>query len=604
LIRLFITLKDIGFRRLCLRFRHQSLRVFYSINPNYWLIRNKKLIRTPTWIAALKDLENHDLVIENIKNLENKIKKISFNFQEKERKLDFPINWNNKSWSRLWQFNLHYFDWARISIDKSFENNNCDEKLIYIENLINEWINGNSIGLGDGWHSYTLSLRIRNWIWIFRTFPNFITPLRLNSLWIQICWLYKNPENFIGGNHWLENLITLTIGSLQFKNNYSDEIYFYSIKNLKKELNTQILKDGGHEERSAAYHILILDRLIEMAFVIQDVKRERPIWLIRSIEKMLNWLLLIELKEQKFPIFNDSPIDICSDIKTVQHFAISYLNNTENSLKGIRRMLSKISKNSELASHLNYASEISKPEIVDLDDTGWLILRLPNDWEFIYKCGKSCPNHLPAHCHSDLLSFDLLKKGKPIIAECGTSLYGNNKKREFERSGAAHNVLRLSLLKNNNHKNWIEPIDIWDNFRAGRKARITNKSYKKIKNKFSIRVSHDGFKNIGVSYERIINLKRRDNGDMELNTIEIITSKKNLIANQIINFGPYLDPSLFPISISNSNSIFNIKSFWYDSYLSLGFGKTIPRKSLCYEFTMPKGKHEFSSKIFLRNKNF
>ena len=105
-------------------------------------------------------------------------------------------------------------------------------------------------------------------------FSKFSNPIKVNSLWIQICWLYKHPENFIGGNHWLENLITLTIGSLQFKNYYSDEIYIYSIKNLQKELNSQILKDGGHEERSAAYHILILDRLVEMAFVIQDIKEK------------------------------------------------------------------------------------------------------------------------------------------------------------------------------------------------------------------------------------------------------------------------------------------------------------------------------------------
>ena len=39
-------------------------------------------------------------------------------------------------------------------------------------------------------------------------------------------------------------------------------------------------------------------------------------------------------------------------------------------------MLSKISKNSELISNLDYSSEISKPEIVDLYDTGWLIIRL------------------------------------------------------------------------------------------------------------------------------------------------------------------------------------------------------------------------------------
>ena len=29
------------------------------------------------------------------------------------------------------------------------------------------------------------------------------------------------------------------------------------------------------------------------------------------------------------------------------------------------------------------------------------------------------PNHLPAHAHSDLFSFDIFKNGNPIIAECG-----------------------------------------------------------------------------------------------------------------------------------------------------------------------------------------
>ena len=36
-------------------------------------------------------------------------------------------------------------------------------------------------------------------------------------------------------------------------------LYKKSIFHLEKELSNQILNDGGHEERSAAYHLLILD---------------------------------------------------------------------------------------------------------------------------------------------------------------------------------------------------------------------------------------------------------------------------------------------------------------------------------------------------------
>ena len=149
-----------------------------------------------------------------------------------------------------------------------------------LDNLIDQWISGNHLGVGDGWHSYTLSLRIRNWIFIFRTFPNMISEKRLQSLWLQICWLYKHPEVCHGGNHWIENLTALIIGSLQFENLYADQIYLKSTKLLRKALEDQILDDGGHEERSASYHVLILDRLVEVGWFIQSIKKERPFWLL------------------------------------------------------------------------------------------------------------------------------------------------------------------------------------------------------------------------------------------------------------------------------------------------------------------------------------
>ena len=94
----------------------------------------------------------------------------------------------------------------------------------FLKLLIDDWISNNRLGTGDGWHSYTISLRIRNWILLFRIFPEFSNQKRIDSLWQQICWLDINKEDYIGGNHWLENLISLIIGSLQFEGRKSKQI--------------------------------------------------------------------------------------------------------------------------------------------------------------------------------------------------------------------------------------------------------------------------------------------------------------------------------------------------------------------------------------------
>ena len=84
---------------------------------------------------------------------------------------------------------------------------------------------------------------------MFRIFPELHNQFRVDSLWQQICWLYLNKEDYIGGNHWLENLISLIIGSLQFEGKKSKEIFEFSLKELEKELNHQLLNDGGHYEK-------------------------------------------------------------------------------------------------------------------------------------------------------------------------------------------------------------------------------------------------------------------------------------------------------------------------------------------------------------------
>ena len=283
-IRLFLTLKDIGFLRIKKRIKYELKRKIDSnLNSSllaiFYLERNKA-----RWKKDVLCMDDHSLINERGKNI--KLDYFCFCFLNEQKKLKFPFVWNNPSWARLWQFNLHYFDWMREIIDKSLEKNKSIEELKFIDLIIDDWIKNNPIGKGDGWHSYTTSLRIRNWVWLFRVIPSFATKTRIDSLWDQICWLERHPEDCYGGNHWIENLTSLAIGSMQFEGEKASKILKKSLSNLEIELKLQILNDGGHEERTASYHILILDRLVELACVLEQIKKVRFKWLSQSILKM------------------------------------------------------------------------------------------------------------------------------------------------------------------------------------------------------------------------------------------------------------------------------------------------------------------------------
>ena len=222
------------------------------------------------------------------------------------------------------------------------------------------------------------------------------------------------------------------------------------------------------------------------------------------------------------------------------------------------------------------------------------------DEEFIMKCGKSCPNHLPAHAHSDLFSFDIFKNGNPIIAECGTSIYGNNSKRKYERSSDAHNVLALS--KNNQLKsenlNGASQLIYGVISVSGRKANILKKSFKSLKNNsFFVSVSHDGFKSIGALYERSIKISITKKSEFEITVIEKIICTNELTGNQIFHYGPSLDKNEYIPFIKSSKQIKDIKQQWMNSYYSIGFGKTVPRHTFIFSFILPVGIHKIESKI-------
>ena len=597
------TLLDIGFKKNILRVSHEIKTLIYIITPNV-IIRELffKFYKTPVYKKNI--LKNLDI---GFNPTPTKVKiygeNLSFNFLNKEYQLDFPFLWNNKKQSKLWNFHLHYFDWLRELIENAIISKEWGDKSDFINAIIEDWIDKNDVGKGNGWHSYTISLRVRNWIWFFRCCPNLINKKIIDSIWKQTIWLYLNLEFHLEGNHLLENLTALIICTSQFQGKLSERILNFSIKKLKDELDYQILEDGGHYERSASYHLLMLDRLTEVACIFRLLDKKVPEWLITKIRIMLEWAKNIKIGENYFPRFNDSPKDGCSDINIILNFANSFLNNKSNNLIGLRYLILKKDFNFKEDFNFNKGIDLQifekKGPIFDLPQTGWTIIRPNSNWEFIFKCGKGCPKNLPGHVHSDLLSYELFYKGLPIISEIGTSNYGKSNIRDFERSGASHNCLQLGIYKpKKNLINWIEPIEVWGNFRAARKANIIKRELGiKSKGKFWVLGSHDGFKKLDAYHERYIEFFLRDDEELIFKCTDKIKSKKPLFWRQWWHLGPQVQTQNFKdnfeLKLGKKKLFLRSKKTWY----SENFGEKINRSSLYSYGKLEKGNNEFSSII-------
>ncbi len=592
IIRLFYTLKDIGFKRIFLRVRHEILSLLDKNLPlklTWFFLRKGK--NTPKFTNIKINI---DLKIFNKKDLQENDYNIEFIFLNRKIKLKDLIYWNNKNWSRLFLFNIHYFEWARYWLDDALETKSWSKEASTLPFLIDSWIKSNTPKHGDGWHSYTTSLRVRNWIWIFLFSPDLITKKRIDSIWYQICWLRFRTESHHGGNHLLENLISLCFGGIVFDSKFSTRIYKYAIKSLEKELKLQILNDGGHEERSASYHILILDRLTELGCLLIINERIVPKWLNQKVKEMLGWLKNIRLINDNYPIFNDCPKETCGNINDVYFFAKGFVEKKCYKVNGLRgKLLNVISqeKNPQtlIRNYENYG-------ITYLKDTGWTFLRFTSGWELVFKCGIPCPKHLGAHAHSDQLSFDLFYKGIPIIIETGTSSYDKSFFRDFERSSKAHNTIQLGIQRNY-QTIWYEPIDVWSIFRAGKKASPNERDCGECNEWLWVQGSHNGYEEIGASHFRRISAKvENDNSPIIIILDRLVVKKHNFSLKSWLHFHNNFFKEINNFSGLNyqiwaSQGFLNKKSNYIESYLSNGLDKREMRKVFQFSGDINKGEH-------------
>jgi uncharacterized heparinase superfamily protein len=297
--------------------------------------------------------------------------------------------------------------------------------------LIMNWIENNPIGSEDAWEPYPASLRIVNWIKYFERTEKEVLVLFLTNLASQIDFLYKNLEFHLLGNHLLKNLKALMFGAVFFGNR---QIYQKAQRILDKQLEEQILPDGGHFELSPMYHCIVFEDLLDIYNLVKHNRSQGLLLPLNSrINQMLDWLANIVDDKGKIPLLNDSAYKIASEFSDL----------------------------CEYAGQLGFPQpKRSENQVVFLKDSGYYILQNKN-FRVLFDCGEIGPSYLPGHAHCDMLSFVMYYNGLPVIIDTGVYEYIESERRDYCRSTRAHNTVMI---------NGEEQAEIWSSFRVGRRG--------------------------------------------------------------------------------------------------------------------------------------
>ena len=187
--RLIRTLADIGPRRLQRRLRYDlRQRLDRRLSPRIATAWAGGRSITPPMVVNPPELGTAGSAVTCF---DCRPKRSHFDFLQQEKQLSWPIRWNDPNWPRLWQFHLHYFDWARDWLESALITDNGLIRRLCLSPL---WTNGfKPIHLDVAMAGTATHCRCgpATGFWLVAV-AQLATPGRVQSLW-QYCVATGSP---------------------------------------------------------------------------------------------------------------------------------------------------------------------------------------------------------------------------------------------------------------------------------------------------------------------------------------------------------------------------------------------------------------------------
>lgn len=387
------------------------------------------------------------------------------------------VDWNRRYVGHLWNYQFHYFTYA-VPCARAFVERDDATVMRRGQELIESWIEGARVGASDGWDAYPISLRVVNWIYAYALLADvyedreFIGRWRA-SLYQQLEFLSRHLELHLLANHLLKNAKALVIGGLFFADDERGQEWLREGERLLwRELEEEVLADGGHYERAPMYHAIALADFVECFALLRgwkEVRGER--WpeaeqVGAKLRRMARFLEAMTHPDGTLALFNDS-----ANAEDAQPVPI-------------------------LAAARAVCGEDEESCPTYFPDTGYYSWRSADGRErVVVDAGPPAVGYNMAHAHCDLLSYELWLDGAPFVVDAGVHGYGGDPFREYARSTRAHNTVMFDGR---------EQSEVWSTFRVARSAEVVRAEVRGDARAWDFRGAYTPFYDRSLTHERRI----------------------------------------------------------------------------------------------------
>jgi uncharacterized heparinase superfamily protein len=422
------------------------------------------------------------------------LSRMEFSFLHRKVIFATEPDWDAPDQSHLWRYQLHYFDYLQDLLILGVYDPNA---YATFRRLVRSWITRNEQLAGDGWHPYTMSRRIVNWLHAIAFFEKELSADEetqiaiLSSLYGQARLLFSDLEFDVRGNHLLANLRALIWAGLAFKGLEARKWFTFGLAVLETEVAEQILADGGHFERSPGYHLVVFKDLIEIAVWLKRNVGEVPDWLEASLRRMHGYLWSILTPDGNIPLLKDSVISEAHNPEDLLAACAAYFGEASFKVSSEFRLypLLLFGKQGRDTFQSWPLANAPRPS-VDLPSSAHYVMRDDGAGDYlIFDAGRPCPDYLPAHAQADCLTFELASRGRRVIVDSGVYEYTEGEWRDFFRSTPAHNTVAVAGANQS---------QVWSSFRVGRRARPGPVRWQVREDYVFVQGEHDGYSRLPV----------------------------------------------------------------------------------------------------------
>lgn len=210
-----------------------------------------------------------------------------------------------------------------------------------------------------------------------------------------------------------------------------EEAYHFASKELKQQIETQILEDGSQFEQSILYHVEVYKALLDLCLLLPDLQDSFQ----ELLEKMATYIQMMTGLDGRTLAFGDSDSTETTEILSLSAMVL----NKEDLLNGLDvkvDLLSLLFLGREKVKRLQeFEKRAWQPKFRSFEDSGHVCIKDEHRYLF-FKNGPLGS----AHSHSDENSFCLQYQGQPIFIDAGRYSYREVDERYLLKSAWSHST--------------------------------------------------------------------------------------------------------------------------------------------------------------------